>query len=84
MQPVKSTICKLVQDNDAQNHDQQTDSDNDQQNKSEPAEHHCCGADARLDAAVAEVLRDGRSGDRSRVLPEHRDEDEDTGDEDQG
>lgn len=65
-------------------HHQQADRDDDEQREAEPSEHHGGGADARLDAAVAQVLSDGRGGDRGRVLPQNRHQHEDGADEDDG
>ena len=77
-------ICQLAQHPYAQYHDQQADGDDDEQREGEPAEHHGAGADAGLDAAVAKVLGDGAGRDGGGVLPQHRDQHEDGGDEDDG
>lgn len=64
--------------------DNETNRDNDEQGKREPAEDHGRRADARLDDAVGKVLGNDRGGDRGRVLPQHRDEHKYAGDEDDG
>lgn len=77
-------IGQLCEHPDTQYHDEQTNGDDDEQGETEPAHDDGACADARLDAAVAEVLRyDGR-GHGGGVLPEDGYEDEDRGDEDDG
>lgn len=80
----RSSPGHLAQHAYTQYHDEQADGHDDQQREREPAHDHGAGPDARLDGAVAEVLGDGGRGDRGRVLPEDRDEDEDGGDKDDG
>jgi len=66
------------------NHKQQANDRQNQQRKREPPQHHSSGPDATAHAPVAKVLRHLRGRDRRRVLPQHGDEDEDGGEEDQG
>lgn len=54
---------------DAENHSQQTDSDDDQEHEPEPAQNHSRSADTTFDTAVAHILGDRASSDGSRVLP---------------
>lgn len=66
---LSSLVCQLVQQMDAQNHDEQADGHDDQQGEAEPTQHHGACADAALDAAVAEVLCDLCCGYGGGVLP---------------
>jgi hypothetical protein len=66
-----------------QQHHQQANRDNHIQHKAKPAQDHGSGADARVHAAVAEVLGDGGRRHRRRVLPQDRDEHEHARDEDE-
>lgn len=68
----------------AEYHDQQSNRDDDEQGEGEPAQRHGAGPHARPHAAVAEVLRYGARGHGRRVLPQHRHQDEDGRDEDDG
>lgn len=67
----------------AQNHDEKTDSDDDEERESKPTQHHSTGADSTPDTPVAEILRHLRARHGRRVLPQDRDEHEDGRDEDQ-
>ncbi len=77
-------VCQPRHHLQAQYHDKQADGDDDEQSEAEPAKDHGGGTDPALDATVAEGLRDARRRDGGRVLPQHRHEHEDGGDEDDG
>lgn len=79
-----SPVDKLVEHAHRQDHNKQAYSDDDEERKTEPAEDHSRCADAGPDGPVSEILRYNGGADRGGVLPEHRDEDEDGGDEDDG
>jgi hypothetical protein len=78
-----SAARQLVQHAHTQQHNQQPNRHDNQQHEPEPAQHHGRGTNAALDAAVPKVLRYRGGGDGSRVLPQHADEHEDGGDEDE-
>ena len=81
--PARSLASQLVQHAHTEQHDEQANGNNDEQGEAKPAEDHGGGADAALDAAVAEVLGDDGRGHRRRVLPQHRHQHEHGRDEDQ-
>lgn len=78
------SIHDMLEHLHTQDHDEQADGDDDQEGEAEPAHDHGAGADAREHAAVPQGLGRDAGGDRGRVLPQDRDEDEDGGDEDDG
>lgn len=54
---------------DAQDHDEETNGHDNQQDKSEPTQHHGRGTDAALDAAITHVLGNRTGRDRRGMLP---------------
>lgn len=76
-------IRQRCHDIDTQDHHQQPNRHDNKQREPKPAQHHRRRAHPRPHRPIPHVLRDGRSRDRGRVLPQHADEHEDRGHEDE-
>lgn len=65
----RSIIRQSIQQTDTQYHYEQPNGHYNEQCEPEPSQYHGSGADSRLDAPVAEVLRYRTRGDGCRMLP---------------
>lgn len=67
--PLSVIVCQFIKHADTYYHDQKSNSHNNEQCESKPAQYHCRRPNSAVDAAVAEILGDGTSRHRSCVLP---------------